>query len=106
MRKQITIYFTSDKKGPKEDLVLYIPADAAKPVPMLFSINFSPNAAIFDDPGIKLGEMWGRDKKKVPAQRGMGLGRMKIDDLLAKGFGVAGSLLRRYRSRISLAACL
>jgi len=90
LRKQITIYFTSDRNGPKEDLVLYIPADAGKPVPLLFAINFSPNAAIFDDPGIKLGEMWGRDKKKIAAQRGMGLGRMKIDDLLAKGFGVAG----------------
>jgi len=90
IRKQITIYFTSNKNGPKEDVVLYVPANAAKPVPLLFSINFSPNAAIFDDPGVKLGEMWGRDKKKVPAQRGMGLGRMKIDDLLAKGFGVAG----------------
>src|SRR3954452_2045528 len=90
IRKQITIYFTPAKDGPKEDLVLYLPADTATPVPILFTINFSPNAAIFDDPDIKLGEMWGRDKKKVPAQRGMGLGRMKIDDLLAKGFGVAG----------------
>jgi hypothetical protein len=90
IRKQITIYFTSDKDGPKEDLVLYVPAAAAKPVPVLFAINFSPNAAIFDDPEIKLGEMWGRDRKKVPAQRGMGLGRLKIDDLLARGFGVAG----------------
>src|SRR4051794_15588034 len=90
LRKQITIYFTADKNGPKEDLVLYVPANAGKPVPILFAINFSPNAAIFDDAGIKLGEMWGRDKKKIPAQRGMGLGRMKIDDMLAKGFGVAG----------------
>lgn len=91
IRKQITVYFSKDKEGPKEDLVLYIPANAAKPVPILFSINFSPNAAIFDDPGIKLGEMWSpRDKKKVPAVRGRGLGRMKIDDILAKGIGVAG----------------
>jgi hypothetical protein len=90
VRKQVTIYFTADKHGPKEDLVLYLPAGASKPVPILFTINFSPNAAIFDDPGIKLGEMWGRDKKKVPAQRGRGLGRLNIDELLAKGFGVAG----------------
>lgn len=90
VRKQITIYFTADQEGPKEDLVLYLPANATGPVPILFAINFSPNAAIFDDPGVRLGEMWGRDKKKVPAQRGMGLGRLKIDDLLAKGFGVAG----------------
>lgn len=90
IRKQITIYFTSDRNGPREDLVLYLPANAGKATPILFMINFSPNAAIFDDPGVKLGEMWSRDRKKVPAQRGGGLGRMKIDDLLAKGFGVAG----------------
>ena len=34
--------------------------------------------------------MWNRDHKRVPAQRGSGIGRMKIDDLLAKGYGVAG----------------
>src|SRR5262252_3675295 len=54
LRKQITIYFTADKDGPKEDVVLYVPANAAKPVPVLFTINFSSNAGIFDDPGVKL----------------------------------------------------
>ena len=90
LRKQVTIYFSADKEGPKEDVVIYLPANATKPVPLLLTINFSPNSAIFDDPGIKLGEMWNREKKKVPAMRGGGLGRMKIDELLAKGFGVAG----------------
>jgi hypothetical protein len=90
IRKQVTIYFSADKNGPKEDLVLYVPANASKPVPLLFAINFSPNASTFDDPGIKLGEMWNREHKKVPAQRGTGIGRMKVDDLLAKGIGVAG----------------
>ena len=90
IRKQVTIYFSADKNGPKEDLVVYLPANATKPVPLLLSINFAPNAGIFDDPGVKLGEVWGRDKKKVPAQRGVGIGKMKIDNLLAKGFGVAG----------------
>jgi hypothetical protein len=90
LRKQVTIYFSSDPNGPKEDLVLYLPPGATKPVPLLLAINFSPNSAIFDDPDVKLGEMWNRDKKKVPAQHGGGLGRMKIDNLLAEGFGVAG----------------
>jgi len=90
LRKQVTIYFSADKAGSKADVVIYLPANATKPVPLLLAINFSPNSAIFDDPEIKLGEMWNREKKKVPATRGGGLGRMKIDDLLAKGFGVAG----------------
>lgn len=45
---------------------------------------------IFDDPEAPLGEMWNREKKRVPATRGGGIGRLKIDGLLAKGFGVAG----------------
>ena len=91
IRKQVTIYFTADKKGPKEDIVIYLPPNANKPVPLLLALNFGANASTFDDPEIKLGEVWNsRAKEKVPAQRGQGIGRMKIDDIIAKGFGVAG----------------
>jgi len=90
LRKQVTVYFSADKNGPKEDIVVYLPANARKPVPLLLCINFSPNASIFNDPTVKLGETWGRDKKKAPATRGGGLGRLNIDNVLAKGFGVAG----------------
>jgi hypothetical protein len=90
LRKQVTVYFSSDKTGPKEDIVVYLPAGATKPVPLLLTLNFSANSVIFDDPDLKPGEVWGRDKKKALAQRGAGPGRMNIDNLLAKGFGVAG----------------
>lgn len=90
LRKQVTVYFSADKNGPKEDLVIYVPANAAGPVPLLLALNFSPNSSIFDDPGIRLGEVWGRDKKKIPATRGGGLGRINVENILAKGFGVAG----------------
>lgn len=90
LRKQVTIYFTGDRNGPKEDMVIYLPPGATKPVPLLLALNFSANASTFDDPDVKLGEVWNRDKQRVPAQRGGGIGRMKIDDILAKGFGVAG----------------
>ena len=90
LRKQVTVFFSADKSGPKEDMVIYLPAGVTKPAPLLLCLDFSPNASTFDDPDVKLGEMWGRDKKKVPATRGRGLGRMNIDSLLAAGFGVAG----------------
>jgi len=89
IRKQVTIYFSKDKNGPKEDLVVYVPAGASKPVPLLLCIDFSPNAGTFDDAGIKLGEIWNRDHKRVPAERGSGMFHMKIDNLLAAGYGVA-----------------
>src|SRR6185295_15161716 len=64
IRKQVTIYFSADKNGPKEDMVIYLPPNATKPVPLLLALNFSPNSSTFDDPEIRLGEMWSaRDKK-------------------------------------------
>src|SRR5438477_2579107 len=90
LRKQVTVYFSADKNGPREDMVIYVPANATKPVPLLLALNFSPNSAIFDDPGIRLGEMWGRDRKKIPATRGGGLGRINVDKILAKGCGIGG----------------
>ena len=37
VRKQVTIYFSSDKSGPKEDVLMYVPASAKKPVPLILS---------------------------------------------------------------------
>src|SRR6266705_2357387 len=48
LRKQVTVFFSADKNGPREDLVIYVPANAPKPVPLLLTLNFSPNSAIFD----------------------------------------------------------
>jgi hypothetical protein len=87
-RRQVTIYFSADKSGPKLDLLLYVPAKAAQPVPLLLQISFSANSSAVDDPGVKPGEVWGRDKKKVAAPRG-GLGRLDVKRLLSAGIGVA-----------------
>ena len=42
IRRQITVHFSSDKDGPKMDLLLYLPAHAQKPVPFLLNIELSP----------------------------------------------------------------
>src|ERR1017187_1009354 len=89
IRRQVTVYFTKDKAGPKMDLLIYLPAGAKKPVPLLPNLGFSANSSTVDDPGIKPGEVWGRDKKKVPANRGMNFGRANVAPLLARGFGFA-----------------
>lgn len=89
LRRQVTVYFSSDKAGPKMDLALYLPAAAAKPVPLLLNISFSANSSTVSDPGVKPGEIWGRDKKKVPANPGTGLGRIDVPRVLDAGFGFA-----------------
>jgi hypothetical protein len=53
LRRQVTVYFSQNKTGPKMDLLLYLPANASKPVPVLLNLSFSANSSTIDDPGIK-----------------------------------------------------
>jgi hypothetical protein len=89
IRRQTTLYFTADHAGPKAELLMYLPAEAKGPVPLLLQISFSPNANVVDDPGIKPGEMWGRDHKRVPAPAGGRFGRVDVLPFLASGIGFA-----------------
>src|SRR5438270_12284995 len=68
---------------------MYLPAAVHKPASLLLCLSFSANSNAIDDPGIKAGEVWDRERKKVPARSGAGFGRVKIEELLARGFGVA-----------------
>lgn len=88
-RRQVTICFSADKNGPRMDLLLYVPAAATGPVPLLLNLSFSANSSTVSDPGVKVGEVWGRDKKKVPAPAGGGFGRIDVPRLMDAGFGFA-----------------
>jgi hypothetical protein len=93
IRKQVTIVF-SDKKdspegAPKADLLIYLPANARGPVPLLLNIGFTANSATIDDPGIKPGEVWNREKNaRIPATV-RPQGRLNVAPFLAQGIGVA-----------------
>jgi len=89
LRRQVTIYFSAGKSGPKMDLLLYLPAAARKPVPLLLNLSFSANSSAVDDAGIKPGAVWNREKQKVPAAAGRSFGRLDVAPFLAAGFGVA-----------------
>jgi len=89
IRRQVTIYFSPDKAGPKMDLLIYLPAESRERVPVLLNLSFTANASAIDDPGIKIGEIWSRDKKRVPAGRPTNFGRLNVAPFLAQGIGVA-----------------
>lgn len=89
LRRQVTVYFSPNKNGPKMDLLLYLPADVRKPVPVLLNISFTANSNTVDDPGIRPGEVWNREKQKVPAAQGRAFGKLNVLPFLAQGFGVA-----------------
>jgi len=88
VRRQVTIYFSKDRNGPKMELLVYAPA-ARKHVPLLLNISFTANSSVVKDPGIKTGEIWGRDHKKVPASQGRSFGGINVARLLDAGFGFA-----------------
>ena len=89
IRKQTTIYFSADKTGPKMDLLVYLPAKAKTPSPLLLNISFSANSTTIDDPGVKEGEIWDKDHNKVPARQGRAFGKVDVVPLLDAGFGFA-----------------
>ena len=87
IRRQVTIAFSPDHPERKMDLLVYLPAHASKPVPFLLSISFTANSNMVDDPGVRQGEVWGADKKKIPASKARRFGRTDVARLVDAGFG-------------------
>lgn len=90
-RRQVTIYFTKDKAaGPHADVLLYLPADATGPVPVVLQAAFTANNLAVDDPGVKVGRVWNaQQKQRVPATESRRFGRLDVAATVARGFGVA-----------------
>jgi hypothetical protein len=92
IRKQVTIYFSDKDDGPKEDLLLYLPANSKGRVPVFLTLNFNGNHTVVNDPGVKLKMVWDRRAKtKIQAQessRGSDKG-WQVEKVLARGYGFA-----------------
>lgn len=86
LRRQVTIHFG---KGPEVDLLLYLPAKAKKPSPLLLNISFMANSQTVDDPGVKEGMTWNREKKRVPAGRESIFPKIDLMQFIERGYGFA-----------------
>jgi len=63
-----------------------------KPVPLILSLNFSGNQAVINDPGVKLGTIWTRDKHERQRVSEESRGRdhnFDVEKVLARGYGFA-----------------
>lgn len=90
VREQVTISLSKDPSWPKIHLLVYVPAAAAKPVPMLLSINFGAVQAAVDDPGITPETVWNpKTNTRSMPPAGRGFGRLNAEALLDAGFGIA-----------------
>src|SRR5437867_3707333 len=83
VRKEVTVYFTGAKSGPRMTILLYLPARVTKPVPVFLGLNFTGNHEVNVDPGIRLAEVWTRNaggnriarKRAAETTRGAAAGR-------------------------------
>jgi hypothetical protein len=90
IRKQITISLSKEPGWPQIHLLMYLPAAAKKPVPLLLSINFGAVQAAVDDPGITPQMVWNpKTNEKMLPPAGRGFGRLNATALLDAGFGIA-----------------
>lgn len=90
LREQVTISFSKDPSWPKIHLLVYVPAAATKPVPMLLSINFGAVQAAVSDPGITPQMVWNpKTNERMMPPEGRGFGRLNAAALLDAGFGIA-----------------
>jgi hypothetical protein len=96
-RKEVRILFSPDPKGPKMDLLIYLPNEAKSPVPVFLGLNFQGNHAVHPDPAITIADTWMRNdpkggitkNKASEKTRGAEYSRWSVEKILARGFGVA-----------------
>jgi (4-O-methyl)-D-glucuronate---lignin esterase len=91
VRKIVTVFFSDKPDAPKMDLLLYLPATAKKPVPVILGMSFSGIHTVANDPGVPLAEQWARDAKQPAAEktRGASITQWQVDKILAAGYGLA-----------------
>ncbi len=96
-RKEVAILLAGNPKGPRLDMLMYLPGKAKKPVPMFLGLNFQGNHTIHADPGITVCQSWVRnnpalgvtDNRAVEKSRGGTASRWAVEAILARGYGLA-----------------
>ncbi len=84
-------------RGKTLRLQLYLPARAARPVPVFLGLGFGPNQAVVADPRAPLAGAWAQDDRTkeislqpaTDASRGATASRWQVEKLLARGYGLA-----------------
>ncbi|WAC14666.1 glucuronyl esterase domain-containing protein [Dyadobacter pollutisoli] len=88
IRKQVTVYFTKDTSDHKMNLLIYIPASAKKPVPLLMNISFAAYNQTIEDTGLLVNYIW-KDGKRIKADQPTVFGKMNVEQFLDAGIGFA-----------------
>ncbi|WP_336516616.1 hypothetical protein [Pollutibacter soli] len=94
-RKQVRIYFGGDDKH-HFDLLIYLPNQSKKKVPVFLGLNFSGNQTVHSDPGIFISDRWVRYGKEpeyvnnvaTNASRGIETDQWSVEKILSAGYGL------------------
>lgn len=88
MRSQSTVIASTAGGSHAIDVLLYTPARATSPSPLVLMVNFSPNIVMVDDTGIKETDGW-ENGKRIPGRQARVIAKPDVAAYLARGYGVA-----------------
>ena len=96
-RKQVRIHLQNNGKSEDIDLLIYLPNDVERPVPLFLGPNFYGNQTIYDDPAIRLHDEWVRNNedfgitnnRATEASRGVRNNRWPVERIIERGYGLA-----------------
>ena len=98
IRKQVDIFFTAKgEAGPYMRVLVYLPAHATHPSPVILGLNFRGNQTVLDDPHIQPTPVWSRPEGTTSlehaqpgeATRGSEIEEWQVRKILAHGYGIA-----------------
>jgi hypothetical protein len=100
VRKEITVWFTAKKDGPKTHLLVYQPPGASgahRPWPAFLGLNYYGNSAVAADPGIAPSTAWMRantsvgivDNRATERTRGAQASLWNVETVVGRGYATA-----------------
>jgi hypothetical protein len=89
IRKQVSVHLTKNADGPKIDLLMYLPASAAKKVPVFLCFSFFSLQRVMDDPAIHLQQEWRPDHTRHEGSVRAKSKSFQIDEVISRGYGIA-----------------
>ncbi len=96
-RKQVEIGLPTPENGPSMSVLIYVPNNRPKPVPVFVGLNFYGNHTIHPDTAIWITDSWVRNNdefhitqnKATEASRGVRKSRWPVEYIISQGYGLA-----------------
>jgi Alginate lyase len=95
-RRQVAVFFNGNEKGPRMDILIYLPKQTKGPVKTILGLNFQGNHGIHKDPGIRISTSWMEPRARsvvnnraTEESRGATASRWPVELILKRGYAVA-----------------